>query len=313
VIQWGFQQGRLAPAPRWVAWAGCFLVMWLFCWADSAVARLVNIQPLRPDHYTIEIQSTRSDDKPRLVSTWAHVFYEGEHYRALVPANIVRGSDVRVDFRWAPGSTFAGQVEKVEMEWKHQRDVAWRSRLLGEGFREPGSGHLILSPAKINFSSDDVGEFDFRFLMRDPSGRMLQDGGTGSTLKVQVAPHQPSAIIRFTESWNISQQGQLIAGKSFELNYALERIEQQLAPVSANATSPWCLFAKVQFDDGPVVSYPLLAAHFEHPEQVVGLLPTIQIPVQARRMTIWFFAFHNTQTYFDSNFGQNYHFVILPR
>ncbi len=313
MIHCGFQQGRLAPAPRRGSWPGCFLVVWCFCCFDSALAQRVNSAPLRPDHYTIEIQSTRSDDKPRLVSTWAHVFYEGEHYRALVPANMVRGPDVRVDFRWAPGSTVAGQVEKVEMEWKHQRDVAWQSRLLGEGFREPGNGHLLLSPAKINFSASDFGEFDFRFLMRESSGQMLQDGGPGSTLKVQVAPNQPSAVIRFTESWNVSQQGQLISGNSFELNYALERIEQQLAPVLASTTSPWCLFAKVQFDDGPVVSYPLLASHFDHPEQVIGLLPTIQIPSQARRMTIWFFAFHNTQTYFDSNFGRNYHFVILPR
>ncbi|MBM3380982.1 MAG: hypothetical protein FJY29_00890 [Betaproteobacteria bacterium] len=283
-------------------------------WGCTAfAAERMSHQPVRPAHYTIEVQSTRSDDKPRMVSTWAHVFFEGEHYRALMPENIVRGSAVEVDFRWAPGSSIAGEFEKVELEVKGAFEDSWKSHLLGEGFREPRNGHLILSPAKLNFGPNDAGRFELRFLMRDAAGRTVQDGGVGSTLRFQLAAPESSSVLKFTEAWTVAQQGGLIAGKSFELEYAIERIEQQLSSGSGRARSPWCLFAKVQFDEGAVQSYPLLASHFEHPEKVIGLMPTVQIPEQARRMTIWFSAFHNTQTFFDSNFGQNYHFLILPR
>jgi hypothetical protein len=306
-------RGSLPDVLKFTALMASFMFANVLCGKSSAAAQRAHREAVRPDHYSIEIQSTRSDDKPRMVNTWAHVIFEDEHYRALMPANIVRGPGVVVDFRWAPGSNVAGEAERVELEWKEQRASAWQSRLLGEGFRDPGNGHLILSPAQLNFGSIADEFFDLRFLVRDSSGRVNQDGGTGSNLRVQVAAQQPTALVRFSEGWNISQSGYLIAGKSFEIEYALERIEQQLVQGTGSDSAPWCLLAKVQFDDGPVHSYPLLAAHLEHPEKVIGLLPTVQIPEQARRMTIWFFAFHNTQSYFDSNFGQNYNFVILPR
>ncbi len=288
----------------------CVIAQFLFVF--SGQARSLDVVSVRPDYYSIEVQSTRSADKPRVVSTWAHATFAGESYRALMPTEMVRGPMTRLDFHWSPGSALAGGSEKVELEWRWLDSTQWQTRLLGEGFRDPASGHLILSPTNLNWGEERSGKIQMRFMIRDGSGRTAQDGGHNSTLNLQVVRRDALAALRFSEEWRTLQQGELLAGESFEIDYSLARIAQQMS-ADLSEDSPWCLYAKVQFDDGPVQNYPLLAAHREYPEKVIGIVPTVQIPTNARRMTLWFFAFHNSSSYFDSNFGQNYQFIIKQR
>lgn len=283
-----------------------------FLFVFPGEARILDVVSVRPDYYSIEVQSTRSADKPRVVSTWAHATFAGESYRALMPTEMVRGPMTRLDFHWSPGSALAGGSEKVALEWRWLDSTQWQTRLLGEGFRDPVSGHLILSPANLNWGEERSGKIKMRFMIRDEFGRTTQDGGHNSTLNLQVVRRDALAALRFSEEWRTLQQGELLAGDSFELHYSFARITQQFSS-DLGEDSPWCLDAKVQFDDGPVQNYPLLAAHREYPEKVIGIVPTVQIPTNASRMNLWFFAFHERSSYFDSNFGQNYQFVIKQR
>lgn len=283
-----------------------------FLFVFPGEARILDVVSVRPDYYSIEVQSTRSADKPRVVSTWAHATFAGESYRALMPTEMVRGPMTRLDFHWSPGSALAGGSEKVALEWRWLDSTQWQTRLLGEGFRDPVSGHLILSPANLNWGEGRSGKIQMRFMIRDEFGRTAQDGGPNSTLNMQVVRRDALAALRFSEEWRTLQQGELLAGDSFELHYSFARIAQQFSS-DLIEDSPWCLYAKVQFDDGPVQNYPLLATHREYPEKVIGIVPTVQIPTNARRMTLWFLAFHDSSSYFDSNFGQNYQFVIKQR
>jgi len=283
-----------------------------FLFVFPGEARILDVVSVRPDYYSIEVQSTRSADKPRIVSTWAHATFAGESYRALMPTEMVRGPMTRLDFHWSPGSALAGGSEKVALEWRWLDSTQWQTRLLGEGFRDPVSGNLILSPANLNWGEGRSGKIQMRFMIRDEFGRTAQDGGPNSTLNMQIVRRDALAALRFSEEWRTLQQGELLAGDSFELHYSFARIAQQFRS-DLIEDSPWCLYAKVQFDDGPVQNYPLLAAHREYPEKVIGIVPTVQIPTNARRMTLWFFAFRDSSSYFDSNFGQNYQFVIKQR
>lgn len=264
---------------------------------------------VRPDFYSIEVESTRSPDKPRIVNTWASVFHNGEKYRALMPSETIRGVSGRLDFRWAFGSIIAGESERVELQWRWPNQAEWFTQLLGEGFRDPESGHLVLSSTDIRWGEERSGQIELRFMIKDSSGQIVQDGGQGSILKVQVDSRRVVPSLRFSADWRTFQRGELFAGDVFELEYEIPRLALQFNS-NISEDVPWCLFAKIQFDDGPVQSYPLLASNREHPEKVVGIIPTVRIPELAKKMSVWFFSFHNSNSYFDSNFGQNYHFVI---
>lgn len=272
-------------------------------------AKTINIDVVRPDYYSIVVESTRSADKPRIVNTWAHVTHNGELYRALIPSQMVRSGVTQLDLRWSPGSSLAGGAEKVELQWRWRNEPQWQTQLLGEGFRDPDSGHLILSTADLHWGTERSGRVELRFLIHDGSGQILQDGGPGSVLNVQVDSRAVVPSLVFSENWSVTQRGEIRAGESFEIFYDFQRLISQIQS-SAAMDAPWCVFAKLQFDDGPVLNYPLLASHRDHPEKVVGIIPTVQVPDSARRLAIWFFAFHNSTSYFDSNFGQNYYFTI---
>lgn len=274
---------------------------------NSANAR--SLASVRPDSYRVEVFSSRSDNRPRVVNVWAQANVDGEPYRALMPPDFIQGKEVEFDFRWSAGAPDAGQSQKVEMQWKWKAGDVWKSTLLGEGFRDPQSGQLIVVPAILRWGEPNSGFISMRFLIHSENGQIRQDGGPGAELQFQLGNREPTALLHFSDQWSTGVQGELIAGETFEIEYSPSRMEQQFGGPSDGLT-PWCLQAKIQFDDGPVQSVSLLANHQSHAEKVVPFIPTLSIPRSARRMTLWFVSFHNAVSYFDSNFGANYHFVI---
>jgi len=269
------------------------------------------LQYVRAESYFVDVQSSRSADKPRVVTVWARANYEGHEYRAQMPREVIGAADFDLQFRWSQGTFLAGQSERVEMQWRTLNGT-WQSQLLGHGFRDPENGYLLLSPVHLQCAQQASSDLLLRFFITTPEGQVIQDGGNDSLTTFHVNGGRAQGVLNFEPDWKVTQEGQLIAGESFDLKYSIERIVQQI-DFQSNDESLWNISAQVKFDDGPVQSYPLVAVNRENPMQVVGFIPKVYIPPSAKQVSMWFLAFHQAASFFDSNFGNNYHFAIKSR
>jgi hypothetical protein len=152
-----------------------------------------------------------------------------------------------------------------------------------------------------------------KFLILGTDGQLRLDSPANPVLTLNVAPEQPLTRLEFTEDWQIHQEGRLVAGQTFEIAYALSRLSAQIHEMSREEIGLLRLFANVQFDEEAVLKYPLSAVHCDEPAKSVTIMPTVQIPPRARLMRLWFSASYKNRDYFDSNFGENYWFVIRPQ
>lgn len=288
------------------------LLFWFCALLSPLVQAAPQLEHVRPDFYSIEVNSSDAADRERIVQIWAHVNSQGGSYRALMPGNTIRGPKSDVQFKWSPGSTRAGSSERLELEWRWSDAPNWNRVLISEGFRSPVNGFLLTPAVSINWGERTFGQVQLRFLILGTDGQSRMDAPESPIVHLNVAPERPAARLRFTEQWQVYQLGSLIAGQSFELDYAVSRISAQIREMLKEDTNLLRIFAHVQFDDDKTLTYPLTAIHSELPVRCVPIMPTVQIPPSARLMKIWFSASYRSRDYFDSNFGENYWFVIKP-
>lgn len=276
---------------------------------QSSFARADAIQPLRADNYELDIQGGRVNESPKIAALWATGSYLNAPFRVKVPHQFFAAKKLLVHYQWASGTLWAGQSERVEMYWRKAGQQAWRVTALGQGFREPSSGQLLLFPFQIDLSEADVGRIEMKFLIQLQSGETIWDGGERALLSFYVAPRSLQNVLSFSADWSNCLTGRLVPGRAFDLQYDAERLVRQMS-LQTNEPSPWSLVAHVRFDDGPSEEYPLVVLVSGLSTQVVSFVPTVVIPENAKRMSIWFLAFHNSRSYFDSNFGMNFNFDI---
>lgn len=285
-------------------------VIFVSCLLSTSLHASSFAEHVRPDGYTVEVQSSLPNDGPRVVRIWAHVTSQGEKYRALMPGNTVRGPKADIKFNWSSGSLWAGASERVELEWRWSDSNIWTKKLIAEGFRSPVSGHLLSPALALTWGLRSFAQVYLRFLIQGTDGQYRLDSPESPVITLNVAPDRPVSRLQFTEDWQIYQLGRLVAGQTFELDYALSRISAQIQELKVEEVGFIRLFAHVQFDDDAVLKYPLNAVHCEQPVKSVTIMPTVQIPQGARLMRLWFSASYKNREYFDSNFGEDYRFVI---
>ncbi|MGI5862376.1 MAG: DUF6209 family protein [Myxococcales bacterium] len=137
----------------------------------------------------------------------------------------------------------------------------------------------------------------------------------------KIAPTAPAAegqpvaraSVRFTETWNQTLEGELVAGGRLRIEYALERARAHGGRDDASAV--WGVEAYVQFlpsgeiIHAPVVSFP---ARFGKPAGSALATPCeIAIPQGAYEAQVWFQNWsEGEQPRWDSNFGVNYRFPV---
>ncbi|NBW80730.1 hypothetical protein EBR21_03155 [bacterium] len=264
---------------------------------------------LRPESYTLDFYSGRGNEKPKLSANWASGIHQGENFKVPVPPRFVAAKKLIVNYRWSVGSQWAGLSEGVELHWR-KPGQPWRVAKMGQGFRDPQSGQLLLFPAQIELEDGRAGNIEFKFMLALQNGEVIQDGGEQTFFSVYVLPNSISGRINFFSDWSSSVVGRLVNGRSFELLYEVERLVRQI-DLHGDEPCPWSVIAHVQFDDLPVEEYPVVVVVPGHSNRVLPFAPTIAVPENARRMSIWFLAFHDARSYFDSNYGMNFNFDIL--
>ncbi|MFZ9518993.1 MAG: DUF6209 family protein [Silvanigrellaceae bacterium] len=274
------------------------------CKADPVFAEF-----LRPESYILEFHSGRGNERPKLSGNWAIGKHQDGSFKVIVPSRFVAAKKMLVNYRWSVGSQWAGLSERVELHWRKEGQ-AWNVSTLGEGFRDPQSGQLLLFPAQISLGDEQPGQLEFKFMLVLQNGSVIQDGGDNTVFSVFVMPAPVSGRIDFRADWSHSISGRLAEGRSFELRYSVERLVSQIN-LHGGEPCPWSMIAHVQFDDGPVEEYPVVVVFYGQPNRVLAFAPTIVVPENARRMSMWFLAFYDSRSYFDSNFGRNFNFDIL--
>lgn len=286
-----------------------FFVFLTSVFAAPNIARAETLPVLQADSYRLDVQGGRAQDGPKIVGLWATGMFSDAPFKVQMPQNLFTGRKLTVNYQWAGGTPWAGQTERVELYWR-KNGGEWQSATLGQGFRDPQSGHLLLFPAEIDLASNAAGTLELRFVYQLSNGEFIQDGGSDAVLSFYVAP-QTSHRLSFQADWKNNLAGGLFAGQSFQLQYDPGRLTGQLN-LQDDERVPWSLVAHVRFDDRPPEEYPLVAIVSGYSVRALAFAPRVVIPRNARRMSIWFIAFHNSQSYFDSNYGLNYNFDILP-
>lgn len=264
---------------------------------------------VRAENYVLDIQSGRIHDQPRIRGLWATGHFVGLPFKVTLPCRFVSAPRLTVHYDWSSGSLWAGLSEKVELQWRRDGQ-AWRSETLGEGFRDPSSGHLLLFPVSLDISSQESGTLELKFILHLQNGETIQDGGERGTLSLFAAPQRTVGEISFNADWSHSVRGVLKGGQSFELIYDPGRLTRQMN-LQGDEPSPWSVVARIQFDDRPTEEYPVVVLVSGSAARVVSFVPTVFIPPNVRRMAVWFSAFHDSQSYFDSNYGTNFNFDII--
>ncbi|MGC4069503.1 MAG: DUF6209 family protein [Polyangiaceae bacterium] len=111
--------------------------------------------------------------------------------------------------------------------------------------------------------------------------------------------------IVFTNDWQQHATGSLQRGQSFTLLYDSQRLPQERS--TYNGLPTWNILAHVQFAPHRTISQIAL----QTPGTDEILKAQIDIPEDTTEVVLWFSnSGRSGQEYWDSNFGNNYRFVV---
>lgn len=128
---------------------------------------------------------------------------------------------------------------------------------------------------------------------------------------------RPEANLTFTAEWTEELQGELAAGGTIAVTYALERA--LIHGGHGEANGQWGVHAYVQFLPGgeiveaPVISFPTRFGKPTKAPKTVAL--KVDVPAQAQEVQVWFRNWTDAdgaRVLWDSRFGMNYRFAIPP-
>jgi len=263
---------------------------------------------LRTEAYELDVLSGRINENPRIAGLWATGQYQNVPYRVKLPPRFIEVGKLKLLYKWSTGTHLAGISERVELRWRTVGQP-WQSVFLGQGFRDPTSGQLLLFPAQLNLDETHVGTIEFKFFLWLQNGEVVEDGAQQPPMSFRVFKKPTKNSLAFRSDWKTAQIGRLAGGSTFEILYDCERLVRQMN-LGGDEPSPWSIVAHVQFDDHPAEEYPLVVFLGGSGARVLSYVPTVAIPEQAERMSVWFLAFHDSRSYFDSNFGLNFNFDL---
>jgi len=141
-------------------------------------------------------------------------------------------------------------------------------------------------------------------------GCLEWDSDFGRNYHFEVHPWAPTRV-RFGDDWSESIEGELVAGGVLVVDYDWDRLPD--CRVIYRGFPGWEIIAHPRFDAGtPVPAQSVTRPGGQGDPNVHPVLAVFPIPLQARRVELWF---ENTQypptcQAWDSDFGRNYQFEI---
>jgi uncharacterized protein DUF6209 len=117
------------------------------------------------------------------------------------------------------------------------------------------------------------------------------------------------AILKFLSNWSHEQSGDIRPGESLSIDYASERLQSCRA--SRYGQDAWGITAGMRFHPNGGEESGAVTAR-EQSGAVVAASLTVEVPIDATRIELWFQNTDNTGCVaWDSRYGQNYWFDVI--
>ena len=206
-----------------------------------------------------------------------------------------------------------GNLERVELFFRVDNGPV-QSRIVGDGFRDPLSGELVLSPVVLDVPPQARDVFAYWFQLTTFDGRIIWDKSEAVPYTVEIVPAS-NTILKFDQNWNETANAPLVSGESFRIAFDVNRIKPRLSYLYRNDVPVWSVAAMVSFDNDPAREVPLTAvSHDNHgvASDLSVLMPAVKIPVGAKSVSLWFVGRDYVSKVYDSNYNRNYTFPIEP-
>ena len=160
------------------------------------------------------------------------------------------------------------------------------------------------------------GEFDNYALDKGNGWRIFTDAGLCSEIDTPFVPETEGPVLTFGVDWSVEQDAPLVAGERFSIVYDLGRLTKCRG--THNGHPAWDVRALVAFEpSGEVEEVSVRRFHSRLGTSINSAysVPAIfDIPEGTEGLSIWFF---NTSVSsgglceaYDSNFGENYPFIV---
>lgn len=123
----------------------------------------------------------------------------------------------------------------------------------------------------------------------------------------------PSATVQFLSGFQQKQRGALVEGRTLVVEYELWRMPQCIGS-TYNGYAAWNTQVSVRFlPGGELFQGGLKGSHDTYGHDWYSMPFEVEIPAGAREAQLWFYTSgRNCTGAWDSNFGQNYRFEVLP-
>lgn len=177
-------------------------------------------------------------------------------------------------------------------------------------------GDLSGSRVKLDLPEDARGDLAFWIEGTTVSGATVWDSQNGKNFHAPVIAHA-SSTVAFDEQWSEAVTGPIVEGQSFQIAYDVDRLRNFLGDGWYRMGNTFGVSAYVSFDGGPARQYRL--TNWVQDVQNGGSnstidveMPTVQVPMGAKNVKIWFQASTIGGSMFDSEFGRNYSYDVQP-
>ncbi|MFP2912907.1 DUF6209 family protein, partial [Pyxidicoccus sp. 3LFB2] len=200
-------------------------------------------------------------------------------------------------------SRLSKTAEKAELVWRVAPSGTEVAIPLTDGTRD-ASGRLNTVPAKIDLPADAFGTLRLSIRTTSADGRTSNQWDPSSD--AAIAPKEGATVV-FSDDWKTQLEGKLRAGDKVEIAYDRDRLTSLLG-----GKTPSDVVACVSFNGEPPREVPLNIQPGEGGEPGKMFMPTLQVPLDATKMTLWFKGQGEGNTGYDSSFGKNFEFKINP-
>lgn len=196
----------------------------------------------------------------------------------------------------------SSQAQKVELVWRQVPGGTEQVIPLSDGSRDPKTGKLNLVPAKLDVPGDATGLLRLSIRTTSADGRASDSWDPSND--AAIAPRE-GATVAFSDDWKTQTEGTLRAGDRLTLAYDRDRLTSMLG-----GRNPSEAVACVSFDGGPPLEIPLTMTPDEAGRPGEMFMPSLRVPFEATKVSIWFKGQADGNTAWDSSFGKNYTFDV---
>ncbi|HZI15938.1 MAG TPA: DUF6209 family protein [Myxococcus sp.] len=199
-------------------------------------------------------------------------------------------------------SRVSSSAQKVELVWRQVPGGTEQAIPLTDGSKDPKTGKLNTLPAKLDVPPDATGLLRLSIRTTSADGKVSNHWDPSSDAAIAS---REGATVAFTDDWKVQTEGAVRAGDRLTLAYDRDRVSAMFG-----GKVPSDVVACVSFDGEPPLEVPLTVKPDGAGGQGTMFMPSLRVPFEATKVSIWFKGQADGQTAWDSAFGKNYSFNV---